>query len=137
MSPIDEISNFNEDDHVLEYQVKFLNNLCRIIPVFNNNTQNNIIVYKPEYYRMFKSFSDRHNMLYVTIKIDNKKFILDPSVLILNYTQYGDNDICFDQYKIDSYPQTPLYRLCQRSIEHTQPFTLRITRYRILVDYVE
>ena len=140
MSPFNENyvnGNFNDEGYTLEYHVKFLNNLCRIIPVLNNNLINDLIIYKPEYYRMFKSFANRNNLLYVIIKVEDKRYIINPTILLSNYNQYGDNDICFDKYKIDSYPRTPLYRLCQRSIEHTQSFTLRITRYRILNDYNE
>jgi len=137
MSPIDEISNFNDANYILEYDVSYINNLCRITPVFKNNLRNDIIYYKPDYFRMFKSFSDRNNLLYVIIKVANKRYILNPNVLLSNYDNYGDNDICFDQYKIDAYPQSPLYRLCKRSIQHMQPFSIRITRYRILIDYLQ
>lgn len=116
---------------IFNYDIQFSNNLFRIVPYLYNEEQNERYEYTQDNYLIFRRFV-REYSLYILVRIEDKKYFINPGLLIYNHALYRDNNIYFDNYKVDSYPGSKLFKICKWSIEHNQPSRVRINNYILL-----
>jgi len=116
---------------IFNYDIQFSNNLFRIVPYLYNEEQNERYEYTQDNYLIFRRFV-REYSLYILVRIEDKKYFINPGILIYNHALYRDNNIYFDNYKVDSYPGSKLFKICKWSIEHNQPSRVRINNYILL-----
>jgi hypothetical protein len=116
----------------LNYEIVHSNNVLKVNPYLYDDLTCTIYEYKQKHFTIFKEIAYA-NMYCVIIRIESNKYIVNPLLITSIYDVYGDNDICFDKYRIDCYPKSKLWRTCKLSIRHNQPFSIRIHNYRLLI----
>jgi len=116
---------------IFNYELLYDNNLFRIIPYLYNELQNERYYYTPNNYSIYLPFVQNFG-LYIIVKIENKKYFIKPDLFINNHALYRNNNIYFDNYKVDCYPGSKLFKMCKWSIEHNQPSRVRINNYILL-----
>jgi hypothetical protein len=117
---------------VFNYELLYDNNLFRITPYLYNESQNERYYYTPNNYSIFRPFVQNFG-LFVNVKIENKKYFIKPDLLINNHAMYRDNNIYFDNYKVDCYPGSKLFKMCKFALEHNQRATVRINNFVIII----
>jgi hypothetical protein len=116
---------------VFNYEVLFDENLFRITPYLYNESQNERFYYTPTNYLVFKNFAQEYG-LYILVKIENKKYFIKPDLLLNNHEIYRDNNIYFDNYKVDCYPGSKLFKMCKFAMQHNQFAIVRINNYVLI-----
>ena len=116
---------------IFNYDTQFFDNLFRIVPYLYNEEQNERYEYTPNNYLIFRRFAREHS-LYVLVCIENKKYFVRPDLLISTHAMYRDNNIYFDNYKVDCYPGSKLFKICKWSMQHQQRATVRINNYLLI-----
>lgn len=117
---------------IFNYDTSFTDNLFRITPCLYNELQNERYYYTPNNYLIFRPFVQNFG-LFVNVKIENKKYFIKPDLLINNHAMYRDNNIYFDNYKVDCYPGSKLFKMCKFALEHNQRATVRINNFVIII----
>ena len=131
--PINNNNSYTMDtiDTRLEFDVTFTFNLLRITPYLYNTETETKQYYQPHNYELFKSYAFNY-VFCVIIKVENKKYIVNARTLLENQERFHDNSIFYDNYKINCYPGSKLYKACKSCIHHEQPIVIRIRNFRII-----
>jgi hypothetical protein len=119
--------NFIEGS-ILLFDLTFINNLLRINPYLHNQSRNESYLYKQEYYSIFEDFIVNSDPC-VVVNIENNSYIIDSNLLINNYYEHHDNSIYFDNYKVNCYPGSKLWKRCKLSIQDNKMYSIRIHNF--------
>jgi len=121
------------DGSTLMFDVTYFNNLLRITPYLYNQSRNESYSYKQEYYSIFEGFIINSDPC-VVVNIENNSYIIDSNLLIDNYYENHDATIYFDNYKVNCFPRSKLWKRCKLSIENNKMYSIRIHNF-IKIEY--
>lgn len=119
------------NDSVLVFISTYQNNLFRITPYLHNEQLNNMCMYHQSYYTVFRQFAYRNHPC-VIVKIEDDKYIISASLLLNMYSQFHDNTIYFDKYKVNSYPGSKLWKKCKLAVLHNYTVITRICNAHLI-----